>query len=184
MNIFEKARQTVSVPEAAMRWGLEVGRGGMVKCPFHPDSTPSMKLYEDHYYCFGCGANGDVVNLTAKLLNLSNLQAAQKLTENGSPTVPRPKPKPSEEGNLIRIVNQYIRLLHTWQDAYPLLPGQEPDGRFVEAMQMLSAMEDLSDFLQWGPKEDREKIAREMRLDGRLKWLEDRLNSGKENHHD
>jgi len=31
---------------------------GKVRCPFHDDDTPSLHVYRDHYYCFGCGAHG------------------------------------------------------------------------------------------------------------------------------
>ena len=41
--------------EAAELYGIAVGRGGMACCPFHNDHTPSMKLNEDYFYCFGCG---------------------------------------------------------------------------------------------------------------------------------
>ena len=43
----------------------------MVCCPFHSDSDPSMKLNDTYYYCFGCGANGDAIDLTAKLFDLN-----------------------------------------------------------------------------------------------------------------
>jgi len=32
-------------------------------CPFHNDHRPSFTVYSENYYCFGCGACGDVVNL-------------------------------------------------------------------------------------------------------------------------
>ncbi len=63
-NIFQAARAAVPVPAAAERYGLQVRRGGMVCCPFHEDRHPSMKIYDDHYYCFGCQAHGDVTDLT------------------------------------------------------------------------------------------------------------------------
>ena len=47
----------VPVKEAAEYYGLEVNRDNMVCCPFHADRTPSMKLNEDYFYCFGCGGN-------------------------------------------------------------------------------------------------------------------------------
>ena len=34
--------------EAAEHYGLKIGRGDMVCCPFHADRTPSMKLNEDY----------------------------------------------------------------------------------------------------------------------------------------
>ncbi len=38
-----------------------------------------MKLYDDHFYCFGCTEHGDVVELTARLLGLTQYEAAKKL---------------------------------------------------------------------------------------------------------
>ena len=49
--------------------------------PFHDDKNPSMKLNEEYFYCFGCGATGDVIDLTARLYNLSPKEAAEKLAQ-------------------------------------------------------------------------------------------------------
>lgn len=49
-------------------FGLEPNRSGFVSCPAHSDSTPSLKLYEDHFNCFSCGANGDEYGLIALLV--------------------------------------------------------------------------------------------------------------------
>ena len=51
----------------------------MCRCPFHSDKTPSMKLNETYYYCFGCHLVGDVIDFTGRLFSLSPLEAAQKL---------------------------------------------------------------------------------------------------------
>ena len=53
MDLFTQIKMAVSVKEAAEYYGLEVNRGNMVCCPFHADRTPSMKLNEDYFYCFG-----------------------------------------------------------------------------------------------------------------------------------
>ena len=81
MDLFTQVKMAVSVKEAAEYYGLEVKRGSMVCCPFHNDRTPSMKLNEDYFYCFGCGATGDVIDLVAKLFNLSSYDAAKKLAD-------------------------------------------------------------------------------------------------------
>lgn len=62
-NIFEAVREAVPVPLAAERYGLKANRAGMVRCPFHDDHTPSLKLNEDYFYCFGCGAGGAAFSL-------------------------------------------------------------------------------------------------------------------------
>lgn len=51
----------------------------MVCCPLHNDRHPSLKLNEDYFYCFGCGATGDVIELVFRLFGLSAYEAAQKL---------------------------------------------------------------------------------------------------------
>lgn len=79
MGLFTQIKMAVSVKEAAEYYELEVNRGNMVCCPFHADRTPSMKLNEDYFYCFGCGASGDVIDLAARLFGLSSYDAAKKL---------------------------------------------------------------------------------------------------------
>ena len=80
-NIFQAVKATVPVPAAAERYGLQVRRGGMACCLFHEDRHPSMKIYDDHYYCFGCQAHGDVTDLTARLLGLQPYEAASRLAQ-------------------------------------------------------------------------------------------------------
>ena len=85
MDLFTQIKMAVSVKEAVEYYGLEVNRGNMVCCPFHGDRTPSMKLNEDYFYCFGCGASGDVIDLAARLFGLSGYDAAKKLAAAFSP---------------------------------------------------------------------------------------------------
>jgi len=63
MNIFETVKAAVTVRQAAEHYGLKINRSGMICCPFHDDRHPSLKLNEDYFYCFGCGAKGDVIDL-------------------------------------------------------------------------------------------------------------------------
>jgi DNA primase len=39
---------------------LRDGDRFMGVCPFHQEKSPSLKVWPDHYFCFGCGARGDV----------------------------------------------------------------------------------------------------------------------------
>lgn len=78
MSLFKEVKAAVSARQAAERYGLKVNRAGMACCPFHDDRNPSMKL-DDRFYCFGCGATGDAVDLTARLLDLSPKEAAVQL---------------------------------------------------------------------------------------------------------
>ena len=69
MNVFEAVKQSVTTRQAAEHYGIHVGRNGMACCPFHNDKTPSMKL-DRRYHCFGCGADGDVIDFAAALYGL------------------------------------------------------------------------------------------------------------------
>ena len=79
-NVFEAVKQSVTTSQAAESYGIPVGRNGMACCPFHDDKHPSMKV-DRRFHCFGCQADGDVIDFTARLFGLSNKEAALKLAE-------------------------------------------------------------------------------------------------------
>lgn len=79
MTIFDDIKELVDVPTAARSYGVEVHRGNVALCPFHRERHPSCKLYEDHYYCFGCQAHGDVIRLVQELFGLSAIEAVKQL---------------------------------------------------------------------------------------------------------
>ena len=57
----ETIKQQNSMMDVLSRYGMVPNRAGFVQCPFHAgDRTASMKIYKDSYYCFGCGATGDI----------------------------------------------------------------------------------------------------------------------------
>ena len=76
-SVFEVVKHSVTAREAAELYGLPVGRGGMACCPFHDDRHPSMKV-DARFHCFGCVADGDVIDFTARLYDLSPREAAVK----------------------------------------------------------------------------------------------------------
>ena len=72
MSIFEDVKNSTNLLSVAEHYGLDVRRG-FTNCIFHDDKNPSMKLYKDHYHCFGCGAHGDVISFAAQLFGVSTL---------------------------------------------------------------------------------------------------------------
>ena len=79
------------------------------------------------FHCFGCGADGDVIDLTAKLFQLSLRQAAEKLatdfglsaTDNFQPLPCKPVEKPlSPKEQFYKILCGYRSLLANWRMAY------------------------------------------------------------------
>ena len=81
MNLFQTIKAAVTVKQAAALYGLPITTTGMTRCPFHEDHTPSMKLNDTYYYCFGCGATGDVIDLSARMFDLSSMQAGRRMAQ-------------------------------------------------------------------------------------------------------
>ena len=158
-NVFEAVKQSVSTREAAAFYGIEVKRNGMACCPFHDDKNPSMKV-DQRFHCFGCGADGDVIDFTAKLFNLSPKEAAEKLAQDfgliyDSQAPPRRKyvrqkneaqKFREDRQRCYRVLSDYYYLLKKWEaDRSPRTPEEEPHPRFVEAIQKKAYVEYLLD---------------------------------------
>ena len=107
---FKEVKDAVSLKDAAMFYGTEVKSSGMCRCPFHNDHNPSMKLYDRSYYCFGCGAHGDVIDFTGHLHGLAPMQAAEKLITDFGLNIPITRNlSPSEKKKRIQIANEALR---------------------------------------------------------------------------
>ena len=141
----------------------------MACCPFHDDKNPSMKLNEEYFYCFGCGATGDVIDFTAKLFDLSPKEAAEKLAQDfgliyDSQAPPRRRyVRQKTEAQQFqedwqrcyRVLSDYYYLLKKWEsDHSPRTPEEEPHLRFVEAVQKKAYVEYLLDFFLYESKEE------------------------------
>lgn len=76
----QEIKERLSLPEAVARYGLEPRRG-YLHCPFHSgDRTPSFRIYpNDSFYCFGCGAHGDVIDFVAGMEQISKGEAIKML---------------------------------------------------------------------------------------------------------
>lgn len=59
-------------------------------CPFHGEKTPSFTVFEDtqSFYCFGCGAGGDVISFIMKYQNLDYIEAVRYLAERSGMSLP------------------------------------------------------------------------------------------------
>ena len=158
-SVFEVVKQSVTAREAAEHYGIAVGRGGMACCPFHDDRHPSMKV-DTRFHCFGCGADGDVIDFTARLYDLSPKEAAEKLAQDfglayDSQAPPRrryvrqkteaQKLKEKREHGW-RVLTDYYHLLRKWETDYsPKTPDEDPHPRFMEAIQKKDYMGYLLD---------------------------------------
>lgn len=67
------------------------GRTHTGLCPFHSEKTPSFVVYPEtqSFYCFGCGAGGDVITFIKKINNLDYVEAVKYLA--GRAGMPMPE---------------------------------------------------------------------------------------------
>ena len=199
-NLFETVKQSITIREAAERYGIEVKRGGMVCCPFHDDKNPSMKLNKEYFYCFGCGATSDVIDLASRLYNLSPKEAAEKLAQDfgliyDSQAPPRrnyvrqkteTQQFREDRQRCYRILSDYYYLLKKWENAYsPHTPEEEPHPLFVEAIQKKTYVEYLLDLFLYENEEEQkawitEHTAEITHLERRLKIMAENKSTNRE----
>ena len=67
------------------------GSNHVACCPFHNEKTPSFTVFErsESFYCFGCGAGGDVITFIMKAENLDYPSAVEFLAKRAGLTVPQ-----------------------------------------------------------------------------------------------
>ncbi|MCR0367548.1 YodL domain-containing protein [[Clostridium] innocuum] len=189
-NVFEAVKQSVSTREAAEFYGIKVRRNGMACCPFHDDKNPSMKV-DQRFHCFGCGEDGDVIDFTAKLFDLSPKEAAEKLAQDfgliyDSQAPPRRRyvrqkneaqKFREDRQRCYRVLSDYYYLLKKWEaDRSPRTPEEEPHPRFVEAIQKKTYVEYLLDLFLYESEEEQkawiaEHTAEITHLERRLKIM-------------
>ena len=182
MNIFTEVKAAVSMQEAAAFYGIKVGRNKMVCCPFHPDKHPSMKV-DERFHCFGCGADGDVINFVERLYGLSPLEAAKKLIADfnlnidvspsayykakARPLTPEQIQKKKEQENLrafqlykrdaLNFLHEYYYLLHcAKRDLAPANPEELDNCHplFEEALMNLDKIDWMIEELEGGTLEE------------------------------
>ncbi len=171
-NVFSEIKSSLPMPEVARFYGLEMNRAGMACCPFHDDKTPSPKVYDDHFYCFGCGATGDQTGFVAKLFGLRQIDAARKISEDfglrlfdrkyAAPIKIATDPKFEMQNWLSEarhIVNDYLATLYKWhRDHAPKNPSEPLHPLFVESLQKMDYIEYLQDILTRGSEEDKRDL--------------------------
>ena len=66
------------------------GRNLVGLCPFHGEKTPSFNIYTEteSFYCFGCGAAGDVISFIMRIENLDYVEAVKYLAQRAGMSMP------------------------------------------------------------------------------------------------
>lgn len=167
MDLFEAVKQSVTARQAAAYYGIRVNRNGMAVCPFHTDKNPSMKV-DRRFHCFGCQADGDVIDLVARLYGMTLNEAARKLVIDFSvkydsrehdsvrkKSVKQQQPLEQRyvqaEKRFFRVQADYLHLLKQWKEEYaPKTMEGMWHLRFIEALKRSTYTEYLLDTLLFG----------------------------------
>ena len=192
MNLFQNVKYGVNCREAAERYGVSVNRQGKALCPFHNDRHPSLLVADDHYYCFACGAHGDVIDFAANFFDLPLYEAAQRLAADfGIDTDRLPKKEifekrrqKTEAQQLMKnerlcfsVLSDYARVLRDWKVRYAPRTQYEPlHERFVEACHNLDQTEYYLEILCAGDSHERAEVVNCLLADGRLDKLKEKIN--------
>lgn len=190
MTLFEQAKASVTPMQAARRYGYYVERGGMIRCPFHDDRSPSMKLYDDHYYCFGCQVSGDVIDFTAKVFCITQSEAAKKLAADFG-IVPQQtsiltelKRLPTEEEKAKYCINALAdceAMLADWKKKYaPSSPEDEPHPKYTTALKLHDSVSFMLDEAMLGTPSDRRAVVDELMRDGNAEKMRAWIRKNKE----
>lgn len=153
--------------EVARYYGITVNRLGFTKCPFHKERTPSMKIYNDHFYCFSCQCGGDAIRLVSQLFSLTPLEAAKKLQADfGIVDVEFDKEQSKKDCNtrmkqLLKekefeswkhntylLLTDYCSLLRKWREIYaPKAWNESIKDEYAESLQELEKTEYYCDLI-------------------------------------
>lgn len=187
MMLFQAVKQSVTTRQAADHYQLRVNHAGFIACPFHDDRTPSMKV-DARFHCFGCGADGDVIDFAARLHGLDAKPAAEKLAADfhipyektgRNPKLVRLVKSEEQlyrqlEERCFRVLSDYLNLFRQWAVDYaPQSEDETWHPLFTEALQRKDHIEYLLDMLLSIPIAERAALIRE--YGGEVRMIEQRL---------
>ena len=171
-NVVQTIKDRLTMREVLEHYGYEPNKKGFVCCMFHSEKTPSMKIFDKDYHCFGCGEHGDVITFVQKLFNLSFQEVLKKIDIDfglnlyGDKTfeelrkshyqlkklqAKRKREKAEREQSNVeywKAFDEWKRLDDNRRIYRPKSPNEELHPLFVEALQKLSYQEYMLDCLE------------------------------------
>ena len=146
VDIFQEVRNRLNLRQIVSFYGCGTPKHNYICCPFHTEKTPSMRIYDYGFNCYGCGAKGGMIDFVMKLFGISNIEAVRKLNEDfclnldighiSCKRKPVPKVKPITKHDvyehymewetlIFRELNWYYKLLRYWFKVFAPKPGDE-----------------------------------------------------------
>jgi len=89
-RFLDELKQRVSLPDLIGRRVRLLKRAGTLTglCPFHHERSPSFRVYDDHYHCYGCGASGDAIEWLKRIEARDFMEAVRELAGQAGLDVP------------------------------------------------------------------------------------------------
>ena len=162
-------KNKISMSDILNKYSFKKSRNNFICCPFHSEKTPSMKIYEQDFHCFGCGEHGDVISFVQKLFGLSFPDTLKKIDTDfnlglfehisnrkrldiSRQSYRRKKERERQKQEIEDVKNRYWDIFGEWarldrnKTLYaPKTPDEERHPLFVEALQKLAYQEYLLD---------------------------------------
>ena len=187
MTIFEQVKSELNMLDVAKFYGACVSHG-MCLCPFHNEKTPSMKIYENNFHCFGCGEHGDMIDFTARLFGISSIEAVKRLNYDFGLHIEMDKHLSAEqvteyqqrqaerltydqwEKSAWKAITDYSKLLIEWRQKYaPKTIDEKHHPLFVESLMNMDRTDYLFEEFLNSDKSGRLKLKQEVeRIEQRL----------------
>ena len=165
-RVFELIKQNIDIVDVAKMCGIAVNRSNKAICPWHNEQTPSLSFYDHNqrFHCFGCGLDGDVIDLFSRMNNQSPIESVRKLNEiyrlgldfdvpvSGEKTQKEIRERNRRqnqkqlfdvwENSSFKILSTYFHMLKDWKrDFAPINPNVPANPRFAEALCKLDYIE-------------------------------------------
>ena len=138
------------------RYGLTPDKKGFLRCPFHSEKTASFKVYPEtnSFHCFGCGATGDVIDLTCRIEQVGFTRAVELLggaditfsQQRKAAQIKRKQEQQAKHREEVktRYWRDFDRLKQTEDEIAalrPKTPEEEPSPQFLSALGRLSGLQ-------------------------------------------
>lgn len=165
------------------------GRNLSGLCPFHSEKTPSFFVYPQtqSFYCFGCGAGGDVITFIRRIENLEYMEAVRFLAEKFGLTVPDSQQEDEravQRRRILEINREAARFFHAQlmseqgKQAYDYLTRRGRDRKTIRHFGLGYAPEGwrvLSDYLKTKGFTEEEMVAANVAVNSKRGSVYDRF---------
>ena len=149
----DRIKAALDIDRVVSFYGYEPNRQGFVSCPFHSEKTASCKIYpkSNSFYCFGCGAGGDVIDFVRLLYGLNFRQACLRLeadfglvgvSDSAGPELSeKAKKRNAEKAEYKALKERFVRYRRIIRDKAPKAVGEPLSPEFNEAIKELPHIE-------------------------------------------